>query len=434
MSYRDLFDMAKKNLLARKLRTGLTLLGVVIGCVSIIIMLSFGYGMTESNRRMIEDFGDVKNITVTPKAEGGNTKSLTRRSLKELKELPYVTDVTPVYSATVSMKLRRYQSDFVEISAMEKHTFDSMGWKMDKGSFFHGDGKGQMLFGNKAVDMFYDPNRTGMDTGAMDGGEGTDDPPPLFDAAGKTLSLSSSNGAGIDESASTTAASTDIKVVGVIEKTKKMNYDNSVFMTVEGFMDLMDRLKMERPNSNSYDRIQVRVDDMKNAEDVTRSIKDLGYEAASMLDMIKSMNKAMAVVNAIFAGIGSISFIVAAIGIANTMIMSIYERTREIGVMKVIGASIQDIQKLFLTEAALIGFSGGVMGVIFSLLLSSGFNLIGNRFAMANGAEEAVKISHIPLWLIFVALIFSTLVGIAAGYFPAKRAMNLSALEAIRSE
>ena len=173
---------------------------------------------------------------------------------------------------------------------------------------------------------------------------------------------------------------------------------------------------------------------MKNAEEVSDGIKALDYEAMGMLEMIKSMNKAMTIVNAIFAGIGSISFIVAAIGIANTMIMSIYERTREIGVMKVIGASIQDIQKLFLTEAALIGLIGGIIGVLLSLLMSAGFNLIGNRFAMAQGAEEAVKISHIPLWLIFVALIFSTLVGVAAGYFPAKRAMNLSALDAIRSD
>ena len=90
MSYRDLFDMAKKNLLARKLRTGLTLLGVVIGCVSIIIMLSFGYGMTENNRRMIEDFGDVKNINVTQKEEGGKGKALTRKTISELKELPHV--------------------------------------------------------------------------------------------------------------------------------------------------------------------------------------------------------------------------------------------------------------------------------------------------------------------------------------------------------
>lgn len=430
MSYRDLFDMAKKNLLARKLRTGLTLLGVVIGCVSIIIMLSFGYGMTENNKRMIEDFGDVKNITVSKKEEGGKGKSLTRKTISELKELPHVVDVTPVYNTSVSMKMRKFQSDFVGITAMEKHTYDSLGWEMDKGSFFHGDGKGQMLFGSKVVDMFYDP--TGSTTmPAMDEDK---DPPPLFNAAGKAMTISSSDSMMGGENMNANSLSTEIKVTGLIAKTKKMDYDNGVFMTVDGYMDLMDRLKMERPNTHVYERIQVRVDDMKNAEDVTENIKALDYDASGMIDLIKSMSKGMAIVNAIFAGIGSISFVVAAIGIANTMIMSIYERTREIGVMKVIGASIQDIQKLFLTEAALIGFIGGVIGVALSLMMSAGFNLIGNRFAMAQGAEEAVKISHIPLWLVFVALVFSTLVGIAAGYFPAKRAMNLSALDAIRSE
>ena len=430
MNYRDLFDMAKKNLLARKLRTGLTLLGVVIGSVSIIIMLSFGYGMTENNRRMIEDFGDVKNINVTQKEEGGKGKALTRKTISELKELPHVVDVTPVYNTSVSMKLRKFQSDFMGITAMEKHTYDSLGWEMEKGSFFHGDGKGQMLFGSNVVDMFYDP--TGSTTmPAMDDGE---DPPPLFNAAGKAMTISSSDSIMPGENSGANNLSTEIKVTGLIAKTKKMDYDNTVFMTVDGYMDLMDRLKMQRPNTHNYDRIQVRVDDMKNAEEVSDSIKALDYDAMGMIELIKSMNKGMAIVNAIFAGIGSISFIVAAIGIANTMIMSIYERTREIGVMKVIGASIQDIQKLFLTEAALIGFIGGVIGVVLSLIMGAGFNLIGNRFAMAQGAEEAVKISHIPLWLVLVALVFSTLVGIAAGYFPAKRAMNLSALDAIRSE
>ena len=102
--------------------------------------------------------------------------------------------------------------------------------------------------------------------------------------------------------------------------------------------------------------------------------------------------------------------------------------------MKVIGASIQDIQKLFLTEAALIGFIGGVIGVVTSLLMSAGFNAVGNRFAQSQGAEETIQLSYIPIWLILVALLFSTMVGVAAGYFPAKRAMNLSALDAIRSD
>ena len=227
---------------------------------------------------------------------------------------------------------------------------------------------------------------------------------------------------------------TTLKVTGVLKKTKKSQYDNGAFMTIEGYKKLAETLDLPAPERGTYSTVQVRIDDTEYAEDVTDAIKDLGYEPSGLLEAIKSMNRGMAIVNAIFAGIGSISFIVAAIGIANTMIMSIYERTKEIGVMKVIGASIQDIQKLFLTEAALIGFIGGVIGVITSLLLSGAFNIIGNRFAQSQGAEEAIQLSYIPLWLIFVALLFSTMVGVAAGYFPAKRAMNLSALDAIRSD
>lgn len=105
--------------------------------------------------------------------------------------------------------------------------------------------------------------------------------------------------------------------------------------------------------------------------------------------------------------------------------------------MKVIGASIADIKKLFLIEAGFIGLLGGIIGVVFSLILSSVFNILAKGFLMSrfqlNGDFDP-KISYIPFWLILIALLFSCLIGILAGYFPAKRAMKLSALDAIRSE
>ena len=441
MSFRDLLDMARRNLLARKLRTGLTLLGVVIGCVSIILMMSFGYGITENNRRMMEGFGDVLNIQVSENSTqpGGKSKKtpkkITDRSIQDFKKIPHVIDVTPVYNATLSAKYRNYTGDFLSITAMNKETYSTLNWHADKGSLFHGNGEGQLIFGSEMVDSFYDPKAPDTEMDA----DNKDDAPPLFEAAGKTLSVTSSDMpdmgfGGPSETPSTNGKSTDLKVAGVLKKTKKSQYDNGAFMTIDGYKKLAETLNLPAPDKGSYPTVQVRIDDTENAEDVTDAIKDLGYEPSGLLEAIKSMNRGMAIVNAIFAGIGSISFIVAAIGIANTMIMSIYERTKEIGVMKVIGASIQDIQKLFLTEAALIGFIGGVIGVTLSLMMSAGFNAIGNRFAQAQGAEEVIKLSYIPFWLILVALIFSTLVGVAAGYFPAKRAMNLSALDAIRSD
>ena len=117
--------------------------------------------------------------------------------------------------------------------------------------------------------------------------------------------------------------------------------------------------------------------------------------------------------------------------IANTMMMSIYERTKEIGVMKVIGCSLGNIRQMFLLEAAFIGLGGGVIGNVLSFLMSAAINALvkGKEMGMTTG-----QISYIPLWLVLVSLGFAMLVGTAAGYFPARRAMKLSPLAAIRNE
>ena len=161
----------------------------------------------------------------------------------------------------------------------------------------------------------------------------------------------------------------------------------------------------------------------------------MGYNPTNMYaDFQEEANKTIVRIQLIFGAIGAISFIVAAIGITNTMIMSIYERTKEIGVMKVIGASIKDIQKLFLTEAGIIGLFGGILGMIISYLISFIINYFVSRYAMSMSGTEGAKLSFIPIWLSIVALLFSAFIGVLSGYLPARRAMKLSALDAIRSE
>lgn len=137
----------------------------------------------------------------------------------------------------------------------------------------------------------------------------------------------------------------------------------------------------------------------------------------------------MGYIQAVLGGIGAVSLFVAAIGITNTMMMSIYERTKEIGVMKVLGCDLRNIRSLFLMEAGFIGFIGGVIGLILSFSISAVINKI------AQSAQEYMQgISYIPLWLVFLSLLFAVLVGMVAGFFPARRAMKLSPLAAIRNE
>ena len=142
------------------------------------------------------------------------------------------------------------------------------------------------------------------------------------------------------------------------------------------------------------------------------------------------MRSQFAMVQAVLGGIGAVSLLVAAIGIANTMMMSIYERTKEIGVMKVIGCGLGNIRQMFLLEAAFIGFIGGVVGNLLSLILSA----VINTLVSGENMGFSGNISYIPVWLVLASLGFAVLVGMAAGYFPALRAMRLSPLAAIRNE
>ena len=154
----------------------------------------------------------------------------------------------------------------------------------------------------------------------------------------------------------------------------------------------------------------------------------LGYEASSNIEWIESTQKQYANIQAMLGGIGAISLLVAAIGITNTMMMSIYERTKEIGVMKVLGCDMRNIQAMFLMEAADIGLVGGIVGLGISYLIS----MIINKVVAASGNMSSL--SYIPLWLAGASVIFAVVIGMAAGYFPSKRAMKLSPLAAIRNE
>ena len=170
---------------------------------------------------------------------------------------------------------------------------------------------------------------------------------------------------------------------------------------------------------------------MENVREVQQQLIGMGFEASSRMDWLESSQKQSNMVQAVLGGIGAVSLFVAAIGIANTMMMSIYERTKEIGVLKVLGCAMGNIRSMFLIEAGFIGFMGGIIG----LLLSYGVSGIVNRF-LAPGLTDGMtsRISMIPPWLALAAVVFAVFIGMLAGFFPAQRAMKLSPLAAIRNE
>ena len=180
-----------------------------------------------------------------------------------------------------------------------------------------------------------------------------------------------------------------------------------------------------------YSYAQVKVDELDQVNAVAEMIRGMGYEVETNAEYLETMKSQFAIVQAVLGGIGAVSLLVAAIGIANTMMMSIYERTKEIGVMKVLGCRLSNIRTMFLMEAAAIGLIGGAVGNLLSFGMSGAINFITGRGA-AMGFDG--NISYIPWWLVLLSMGFAVMVGVTAGYFPARRAMRLSPLAAIRSE
>lgn len=179
--------------------------------------------------------------------------------------------------------------------------------------------------------------------------------------------------------------------------------------------------------------IYVNVDDMEHVTEVQKAITDMGYEAYSSMQWLEQAQQQTDMIQAVLGGIGAVSLFVAAIGIANTMMMSIYERTKEIGVLKVLGCALGDIRTMFLMEAGFIGFMGGVLGLGLSYSVSAAINkFLGASLSSMTGGSGAI--SRIPLWLSGSAVVFAVLIGMLAGLFPALRAMKLSPLAAIRNE
>ena len=190
----------------------------------------------------------------------------------------------------------------------------------------------------------------------------------------------------------------------------------------------------KQKNRDMYNQITIQTSDVSYTKSICQTLRDQGYNVYSIAESLEGVEDSMLVFQLALGGIGAITLLVAAIGIINTLVMSIYERTKEIAIMKVLGATFTDIRLLFLAEAGMIGFFGGVLGLGFSYTLSFIINqLSGDYMGNYMGTGEALHISLIPWWLALFAIAFSIMIGLLAGGYPANRAVNLSPIEAMRN-
>ena len=485
----DLIALSVRNLSRRKGRTALTVIGVAVGTCLIIVMISFGIAMNQANEAMLATWGDLTQIEVygggtvyyssgsgtaviggSSGGGGDQPAVLNDEMIANFTKMDHVLAATPFYQAyslngTITAgKGDRYSAYLgnavgVYASAMEPmgFTLASGDWMTDTGSY----GRDvipimvceQTGYNFEDTRKSYNSSKRYRWYGQTDAAGNLLEPFVDVNKDEMTLTLSS----GDAENPKT--KSWKLKVVGSINPdTAKGWWTQSSFilriqdvkMLQEEYKDLAGSDAYYGSDSSSYDQVYVKVDDMDNVEAVDEAIQELGFSTYSMTQQREAMQEQVSQLMLILGCLAAFSLLVAALNIINTMTMAIYERTREIGVMKVLGCALGKIRMMFLIESGFIGFIGGVTGSVVSLVISFVLNNLtlimaifggggGNLSGIMNsigyyGGGMGSAVSVVPPWLVLLALAFATVIGLVAGILPAARATKISALEAIRHE
>lgn len=425
----DFASMGFKNLWRRKLRTVLTMVGVSIGAFSIVIMLSLGIALKESYTKQLEEWGSLTLIRINSfnydwdeeSGRGVETRNkLDDKLVSDLKQIEHVRAATPILNVSALLKCGKYQA-YVEIMGIDPETasyFDLP--KIKEGEMISENNPTGILL-NSDINfrnprkISYGKEDTGIDV-MKDNIKITFD--DIWDDK-KTPKYSKANIVGVMEESNSEMGWYSYATLEQVKKWYKEKQKNSS--------------SGKKENDLTYQSILVSVDDTSHVKEVQDKIKALGLTSNSRADELDNVTEMSNTLQLILGGIGAVSLLVSAIGIANTMIMSIYERTKEIGVMKVLGCIVTDIRKLFLFEAGIIGFLGGCLGLALSFAISFVLNKYAPEIGEQLGISSGSDISVIPLWLALAALAFSIVIGMVSGLYPAVKATKIKAIEAMRN-
>lgn len=437
----DLLRLIFGNLSRRKARVALTAIGVVIGTAAVVILVSLAIGLQRSANEQLYGIGDLTQIQVNPSyggevvmsPSGGGGKGgggldeprlLTNSALDELRAIPGVESVIPrEYIMTGAMlKFQKLEAG-VNIIGIGTDDLSALGIEASEGTTALG--RGVIVIGVMIPNNFYDPFlRPGQDPPT---------PPVLMDQQIQmVVSKWDAEGKEIRKNIS-------LRVVGVLKETRGES-DWSIYMPLEQ-VKLLNEWAMNRRinyNKEGYSQVIVKVSDVEQVLAISEQITEMGFQAFTPQSFVQGINNFYQILQIIFGGVGAIALLVAAIGIANTMAMSILERTREIGLMKAVGATNRNVLAIFLGEAAGIGFLGGLGGVIVGWLAGQAINVIAivylaGQAGSQGGVPPSVAV-YTPVWLPIFALIFSTFIGMLSGLYPALRAATMIPVLALKYE
>ena len=394
-----IFKLVITNIRHRKLRAWLTVLGIIIGIAAIMSLYSLGQGLQNAIEAQFNQIG-AERVMVVPKGLRGpplGAEGLTTKDVEALKRVPDFERVSGLLWLPANVEYNKREM-YVTIQAASRENFDEdmkeLGRTVGQGNSIQTAGKNSVVVGSKYAEK--DEKR--------------------FDKEIRVNNKININGQ-------------DFKVVGILSPTGTSEVDTLMWISLEDGRDLFNKpdevsaiAAYLRKGRNLEEAKQKAITELENA----RNNED--FEVITPAELQQQVGQVLGVVQSVLIGIAAISILVGAIGILNAMFTSVMERTKDIGIMKSIGAKNSDILIIFLIESGMIGLTGGLVGAILGLGMAY---FVG--FIAAQAGFELLKVQF-NLDVFIFSLIFAFVIGVISGIVPAYRASRLRPVDALRYE
>jgi putative ABC transport system permease protein len=421
MRFRDLARLAVGNYLRSKLRSSLTTLGVMIGTALVVLLVALASGAERNVRDQILSIGDLRSVTVQPVAPGSRgftftPKTITDAAVRDFAAIPQVRAVYRTFETPLGTIAGAGDDAVVQPTGIDPNA------PIDRGPLVAGR---HLALDERGV-VVLPSNLARLVAGSAEAAVGREIVLRLggtvringimFFGSGETVELRARVIGVFDESASTRQA--------------RIHIDDAFEIGARNRRASVDALR----STVGYSGVTVEAEDPEAVGDITKAVQGLGYSAFSLRQIVEQIDQGFGIFKGILGGIGGVALLVAALGIGNTMVMAVLERTREIGVMKAVGASPRDIRRLFLGEAAMVGVVGGALGLLLGVGGGKLIELIIHLLNPPRAGEAPPAIFTVDPVLLAGTFALAVATALAAGWLPSRRAMRMSPVQALRYE